>query len=90
MAETRLTNNGKKYSKSFSREVTFLRLLRFGFLLSLSLIVVYIYYLHLIGNLQQTLLDIWTTHQKVIISLSILITYSTIIFQLGVWRGRKR
>lgn len=44
-------------------EVTFLRIIPFVFFLSLSLLAVYIYYLHFIGDLQKTILDIWSNHQ---------------------------
>ncbi|CAM3815975.1 hypothetical protein METH109765_06315 [Mesobacillus thioparans] len=90
MAETGLTRKEKKYPKTFFNELTFLRLLRFAFFLSLSLLLVYIYFLHLKGDLQKTILEIWSSHQKVIISLSIFFFYSTSIYQLGVWRGRRR
>ncbi len=90
MAETGLTRKGKKYPKSFFNEMTFLRLLRFVFFLSLSILLVYIYFLHLEGDLQKTILEIWSSHQKVIISLSIFFFYSASIYQLGVWRGRRR
>jgi hypothetical protein len=90
MAETGLSNKGRRYRKSFSGDITFLRIIRFVFALSLSILMVYIYYLHLKGNLQKTLLEIWTNHQKAMISLSIFIVYSALIFQMGVWRGRRR
>lgn len=90
MADTRLSNKKKKSPDFFSGEFRFSSLIRFVFFLSLSLLVVYIYYLHLIGNLQKVLIGIWANHHKVIIPLSIFIIYSTIIFQLGVWRGRRR
>jgi hypothetical protein len=90
MAETGLSNKGRRYRKAFSGDITFLRIIRFVFALSLSILMVYIYYLHLKGNLQKTLLELWTNHQKAMISLSIFIFYSALIFRMGVWRGRKR
>jgi hypothetical protein len=96
MAETRSSREratgymGKKTQHSFLGGIGFLHMLRFAFLIFLSLIVVYVYYLYSEGNLQKTILDLWKKHQKVIVSLSIFITYSAIIFQLGVWKGRRR
>ncbi|MBT2679256.1 hypothetical protein J7E38_09595 [Bacillus sp. ISL-35] len=90
MAETELTRKGKKYKKSFFSEITFLRLLRFVFFLTLSMFVVYIYFLYLRGDLLKTILGIWSSHKKGIISISIILFYSVSIYQLGVWRGRRR
>ena len=90
MADTRLSNKGKKYPQSFFGDFSFFRLLRFVFFSSLSILVVYMYFLYLKGNLQKTILDIWSNHQKVITTLSIFILYSVTIFQLGVWRGRRK
>lgn len=96
MAETRFSNeraagyNGKRSSKSSLGGISFLHMLRFAFLVFLSFALVYVYYLYSKDQLQKTILELWTNHQKVIISLSIFITYSAIIFQLGVWKGRRR
>jgi hypothetical protein len=90
MAETGLSNKGRRYRKAFSGDITFLRIIRFVFALSLSILMVYIYYLHLKGNLQKTILEIWINHHKAIISLSIFFLYSAFIYQIGVWRGRSR
>ncbi|WP_335430623.1 hypothetical protein [Bacillus sp. JJ1609] len=95
MAETRFSNEssagykGKRYPKSSPGGIGFLRMLRFAFLLFLSFVMVYIYYLYSKDQLQKTILDLWKNHQKIIVTLSIFITYSAIIFQLGVWKGRR-
>lgn len=96
MAETKFSHEGstgykgKRYPKSTPGGIGFLRMFRFSFLLFLSLIIVYIYYLYSKDQLQKTILDLWTNHHKVIVSLSIFISYSAIIFQWGVWKGRRR
>lgn len=90
MAKTVLSNKGRKTARTFFEESSLLRMLRFAFLLFLSFLLVYIYYLHLTGNLQKTIQHIWSNYQQVIIAISIFITYTVIIFQLGVWRGRSR
>jgi hypothetical protein len=89
LAETGLARKGKKYPKSFFSEITFLRLLRFVFFLTLSMFVVYIYFLYLMGDLLKTILGIWSSYKQGIISVSILLFYSVSIYQLGVWRGRR-
>jgi len=90
MAKTVLSNKGSKTPITFLEESSFFRMLRFAFLLFLSFLLVYIYYLHLTGNLQKNILTIWSNHQQVIIASSIFVTYTGIVFQLGVWRGRRR
>ncbi|MBT2663242.1 hypothetical protein [Bacillus sp. ISL-45] len=90
MAKTVLSNKGSKTPRIFFEESSFFRMLRFVFLLFLSFLLVYIYYLHLTDNLQKTILHIWSTHQQIIIATSIFVTYTGIVFQLGVWRGRRR
>jgi hypothetical protein len=90
MAKTVLSNKGSRIPKNFLEGSSFFRMLRFVFLLFLSFLLVYIYYLYLTGNLQKTILLIWANHQQIIISSSIFITYTGIVFQLGVWKGRRR
>ncbi|MCM3572308.1 MULTISPECIES: hypothetical protein [Mesobacillus] len=89
MAKTVLSNKGSKNPRTFFEESSFFRMLRFAFLLFLSFLLVYTYYLHLTGNLQKTILTIWSNYKQVIIASSILVTYTGIVFQLGVWRGRR-
>ncbi|WLR57362.1 hypothetical protein LC048_11185 [Mesobacillus subterraneus] len=90
MAKTVLSNKGSKNPRAFLEVSSFFRMLRFAFLLFLTFLLVYIYYLYLSGNLQKTILHIWSNHQQNIIAFSIFITYTVIIFQFGVWRGRRR
>lgn len=97
MAETRLSSKssaagykGKKHRKSLLEDISFFRILRFAFLLLLSILLVYIYYLYLKDSLQKTVLDLWKNHKKAIIPISIFIGYSVVIFQLGVWKGKRR
>jgi hypothetical protein len=90
MAKTILPNKESKNPRTFLEGSSFFGILRFIFLLFLSLSLVYVYYLYLTGNLKKNILDIWSNHQQIIITSSIFITYTGIIFQLGVWRGRRR
>lgn len=97
MAETRLSNKssaagykGKNHRKPLLEGISIFRILRFAFLLLLSILLVYIYYLYLKDSLQKTVLDLWKNHKKVIIPISIIIGYSVVIFQLGVWKGKRR
>lgn len=90
MAKTVLSNKGSKIPRTFFEGSSFLRMLRFAFLLFLSFLLVYIYYLYLAGNLQKTILTIWSNHKQIIIASTIFIIYTGIVFQLGVWRGRRR
>lgn len=89
MAKTVLSNKGRKTARTFFEESSFFRMLRFAFLLFLSFLLVYIYYLHLTGNLQKTIQHIWSSYQQIIIATSIVITYTGFVFQLGIWRGRR-
>lgn len=90
MAKTVLSNKGSKIPRTLFEGSSFFRMLRFAFLLFLSFFVVYVYYLYLTGNLQKTILTIWSNHKQIIIVSSIFITYTGVIFQLGVWRGRRK
>ncbi|NKE03977.1 hypothetical protein [Mesobacillus selenatarsenatis] len=90
MVKTVLSNTRSKNTKSLFDGSSFVRMLRFIFLLFLAFLLVYIYYLYLKGNLQKTVLNLWVNHQKTIIPLSIFIAYTGIVFQFGVWRGRRR
>lgn len=90
MAKTVLSNKGSRIPRTFLEGSSFLRIFRFAFLVFLSFLLVYIYYLHLTGNLQKTILHIWSNHQQVIIATSIFVTYTGVVFQLGVWRGKRR
>ncbi|WP_423410411.1 hypothetical protein AABM38_10990 [Heyndrickxia sp. MSNUG] len=92
MAETKFSNEssiGYKRKRYSHRGLNFLHMLRFTFLVFISLVLVYIYYLYSKELLQKTILDLWKKHQNIIVSLSIFITYTAIIFQLGVWKGRR-
>lgn len=92
MAETKVSNEsstGYKPKRFSHRGINFLHMLRFTFLVFISFLLVYIYYLYSKDLLQKTILDLWEKHQKIIVSLSIFITYTAIIFQLGVWKGRR-
>ncbi|MBT2695671.1 hypothetical protein [Bacillus sp. ISL-55] len=90
MAKTILSNKESKVTRTIFDGSSFFRMLRFVFLLILSFLLVYIYYLYLTGNLHKTILNLWSNHQKIIIPLSIFTVYSWIIFQMGVWRGKRR
>ncbi len=90
MAKTVFSNKGSKIPRTFLEGSSFFRMLRFAFLLFLSFLLVYIYYLYLTGNLQKTIFYVWSNHKQVIIASSIFMAYTGIIFQLGVWRGRRR
>ncbi|ESU33398.1 hypothetical protein G3A_06465 [Bacillus sp. 17376] len=90
MAKTILSNKESKDPRTFFEGSSFFRMLRFVFLLFLSFLLVYVYYLFLTGNLKKTILTIWSNHQQIIISSSIFVTYTVFIFQMGVWRGRRR
>ncbi|WP_226641507.1 hypothetical protein [Mesobacillus subterraneus] len=90
MVKTLLSDKGSKNSKTLFDGSSFFRMLRFTFFLFLSILVVYVYYLYLNGNLQKTIINLWVNHQKTIIPLSIFIAYTGIVFQFGVWRGRRR
>ena len=90
MAKIILSNKEGKVPRTFFEGSSFFRMLRFSFLVFLSFFLVYVYYLHLTGNLKKTILTIWSNHQQIIIAFSIFITYTVIIFQFGVWRGRRR
>lgn len=90
MIKTLLSKKESENPRTYFDGSSFFRMLRFVFLLFLSFLVVYIYYLYLTGNLQKTFLLIWSNHQQVIIASSIFITYTGIVFRLGVWRGSRR
>ncbi|MGV2941916.1 hypothetical protein AB5I83_20105 [Mesobacillus sp. LC4] len=90
MAKTVLSSKGSKNSRTLFEGSSFFRMIRFTFFLFLSILVVYVYYLYLNGNLQNTIINLWENHQKTIIPLSIFIAYTGIVFQLGIWRGRRR
>lgn len=90
MAKTVLSNKRSNNHRTFYEVSNIFRLLRFVFLLFISFLLVYMYYLHLTGNLQKNILAIWTNHQQVLIASAILFAYSGAIFQLGVWRGKRR
>ena len=79
----------KRRKKTIFAEIEFLRILRLIFFLSLSFLLVYVYYLYSIGILQKTLSEVWNAHKKTIISLSLFFAYSVMVFRVGVWKGRR-
>lgn len=95
MAETEYSNQNpagyrqNRRKKSIFSGIEFLRICRLIFFLSLSFLLVYVYYLYSIGILQKTLNEAWGVHKKTIISLSIFVSYSVLVFRLGVWKGRR-
>lgn len=64
----------------------FLRVIFFVFL---SILIAYLYDLYTKDMLVSKLLTVWKLYQKQILAGAAIITYSAIVFYLGVKKGRK-
>jgi len=95
MAETRTTNTSsskkkkKKKITPFLENLNFLRLLKVIFLIALSLLVAYLYYLHTKGTFISNMALLWKLHKKIILIIIGFATYSLGVFYLGFRKGRK-
>lgn len=91
MTEKRTKKSSSKKKRKitiFLDNLNFFRLLKVLFLISLSLLIVYSYYLHTKGNFISTLALLWTLHKKVIMIIFGFVSYSLGIFYLGFRKGR--
>ncbi|MBM7651290.1 hypothetical protein [Neobacillus cucumis] len=79
----------KKKKATFLENFNFFLLLKVGFLISLSLLIVYLYYLHTKGTFISSMALLWNLHKKVIMIMFGFVSYSLGIFYLGFRKGRK-
>ncbi|MFD0826349.1 hypothetical protein ACT8ZR_11850 [Neobacillus sp. M.A.Huq-85] len=94
MAETRAikksSSKKKKQKTAFLEEINIFQLLKVIFLIFLSLLIVYLYYLHTKGTLISNMAVLWKSHKKVIMIIFGFAFYSLGVFYLGYRKGRKR
>ncbi|MDR7001105.1 hypothetical protein J2Y67_003577 [Neobacillus niacini] len=94
MVETRTIkkSSSKKKKKIIPllENLNFFHLLKVIFLIFLSLLIVYLYYLHTKGILLSNMALLWKLHKKVIIIILGFVSYSWGVFYLGFRKGRKR
>ncbi|OIK10770.1 hypothetical protein BIV60_20065 [Bacillus sp. MUM 116] len=93
MAETRAikksSSKKKKQKTAFLENISFFRLLKVLFLIFLSLLIVYLYYLHTKGTLISNMASLWKLHKKVIMIIFGFVSYSLGVFYLGFRKGKK-
>jgi len=93
MAETRTKKTSSSIKKKkvtpFLENLNFLRLLKVIFLIALSLLIVYLYYLHTKGAFISNMALLWKLHKKIIMIIFGFVTYSLGVFYLGFRKGRK-
>lgn len=68
----------------------FFRFLRVIFVILLTLLIVYLYYLQTKGMLLAKILGLWKSYKKLILILSGIVAYSATIFWFGFKMGRKK
>ncbi|MFC3885690.1 hypothetical protein ACFOU2_20320 [Bacillus songklensis] len=83
------TKKTKKKGSS-SPGIDFARTLRSVFLLSVGLLIVYVYYLQTEGVLVSGIQNIWREYKQALLSILVFVAYSALIFYLGFRKGRKR
>jgi polyferredoxin len=93
MAETRTNKTSsskkKRKKKPLFEDLNIFRLLKVILLIILSLLFVYLYYLHTKGTLTSNLASQWKLHKKVILVIFGFTAYSLAVFYLGVREGKK-
>lgn len=92
MTETRPKKSSSKKKRKitlFLDNLNFFRLLKVIFLIFLSLLIVYLYYLHTKGNFISEVALLWNLHKKVIMIIFGFVSYSLGVFYLGFRKGRK-
>jgi hypothetical protein len=85
----RKTKRPKKKGSSLSN-INFARTLRSIFLLSVGLLIVYVYYLQTEGVLVSSIQNIWREYKQALISIVVFVAYSGFVFYLGFRKGRKK
>ncbi len=80
----------KKQKTAHLENVSFYRLRKVIFLIFLSLLIVYLYYLHTKGTLLSNMALLWKSHKKVMMAIFGFAAYSLGVFYLGFRKGRKR
>jgi polyferredoxin len=94
MAETRTnktpSSKKKRKKKPFFEDLNIFRLLKVILLIILSLLFVYLYYLHTKGTLTSNFVSLWKLHKKIIMIIFGFAAYSLAVFYLGMREGRKR
>ncbi|TWD89605.1 hypothetical protein FB550_1262 [Neobacillus bataviensis] len=83
------SSSKKKKKKTAFLENNFFLLLKVAFLISLSLLIVYLYYLHTKGTFISNMALLWNLHKKVIMIIFGFVSYSLGVFYLGFRKGRK-
>lgn len=79
----------KKKGKVF-QDINFARTLRSIFLISIGLLIVYLYYLQTEGVLITRVLHIWSNYKQVLLSLLAFAAYSGLLYYMGYRKGRKK
>lgn len=79
-----------KKKGSMLQSINFARTLRSIFLISIGLLIVYLYYLQTEGMLITGIQRIWSNYKQVLLSLLGFTAYSGLLFYMGFRRGRKK
>ncbi|MDQ0246091.1 hypothetical protein J2S09_003678 [Bacillus fengqiuensis] len=70
--------------------INFARTLRSIFLISIGLLIVYLYYLQTEGVLISGIQHIWSNYKQVLLSFLGFVTYSGLLYYMGYRKGRKK
>lgn len=71
------------------QSINFARTLRSIFLISIGLLIVYLYYLQTEGVLITRVQHIWSNYKQVLLSILGFVAYSVLLYYMGFRKGRK-
>lgn len=80
----------RKKKRSMLQSINFARTLRSIFLISIGLLIVYLYYLQTEGILITGIQHVWSNYKQALLSILGFVAYSSLLFYMGVRKGRKK
>lgn len=92
-AKTPVKKGKRKKAKkkgNMLQSINFARTLRSIFLISIGLLIVYLYYLQTEGVLISGIQNIWSHYKQAVLSIIGFVAYSGLLFYMGFRKGRKK